>query len=450
MELDRQTLTISPAAGLDTRLADQLQRRFGLPALRGLQAPVIAGVLAGQDVLALMPTGAGKSLCYQLPCCLRPGLALVISPLLALMRDQQQRLARLSIPARAMTGTLDRAALRLLGQELHQQRWRVLLLSPERVLQGPVASLLQQPSVSANIDLLVVDEAHCIPDWGPAFRPAFAGLGQLRQRFPAASVLALTASANRSARADILRVLHMPHAQVLEASFNRPELFYRVQASASPWRHALAYLQAYHPLDSALFYCQRRHETMQVAALLQAAGVPARAYHAGLPADQRRLAEQWFMARNDAVMVATIAFGMGIDKPDIRLVVHAGLPVALPAYYQETGRAGRDGQRATALLLVPANADGQQVSGFDLPADDPAASMQRYVSGTGCRRALLLAGLTQSLPGACDGCDRCHPAWRPLPALRAVGLAWVPAVRSRRAQGATGGTRTRMPDGARF
>ncbi len=409
------------ATVLPTELQATLQRRFGLSTLRGLQAQVISRVLARQDVLALMPTGAGKSLCYQLPCCLRPGLMVVISPLLALMRDQLQRLTQVGIPARALTGRLNAQAMRQLSLELQNHRWRVLLLSPERALKGDVAALLSHPACSARVDLLVVDEAHCIAEWGPAFRPAFAALGNLRARFPAASVLALTASADLATRRTILEVLQINGNQVLETSFNRPELYYRVHVSPSPWRHALAYLRTWHPLDSAIFYCRRRAETMHVAALLRAVGVPAVPYHAGQGAQQRRAAEQWFMQRADGVMVATIAFGMGIDKPDVRLVVHAGRPVSLPSYYQETGRAGRDGQRATALLLLALHDVHPESGGQE------QEHLQTFLQGKCCRRRSLLAGLAQQLEEPCTACDDCNPDWHPVPALASHRLLWVPA-----------------------
>jgi ATP-dependent DNA helicase RecQ len=416
-----------------------LQQQFGLPAFRGLQRPVIEAVLAGRDVLALLPTGGGKSLCYQLPALLLPGLTVVVSPLIALIRDQQRRLAALGIPGCALAGEWRAADRRALAEALRLGRLRVLLVSPERLLGGNTLDWLVGIVGSQGVSLLVVDEAHCIADWGESFRPAYRALGRIRMAFPQAPVLALTASADASAQRTILSSLGMPVDAILQAGFDRPELFYRVLHSVSPWRQGLAFLQQHHPAASAIFYCQRRWEADAVARFLRRHGVPAAAYHAGLSADRRRRAEHWFAAHPGAVMAATIAFGMGIDKPDIRLVAHFGVARNLAAYYQESGRAGRDGAPADALLVLdralwpdpglPDCAGSAADPGCGAPAAHPLAP---YVESRACRRLALLAALGQSYAPPCGSCDRCAPGERRVPQLRSSELRWVPLRRGLR------------------
>lgn len=436
------------------RMTRLLHERFGLMQLRGLQEPVIRRVLAGQDVLALMPTGAGKSLCYQLPALLLPGLCLVISPLLALMRDQRQRLERLGIPSIALQGGFAPSVRPSLQRQLRSGTIKVLMASPERVLSHGFAEWLRASLPPAGLGLLVVDEAHCIAEWGPAFRPAYAGLGRLRACFPEATWLAMTASADDRIRAAIVSGLELPRDGVIQASFNRPELFYRVHACVRPWQHALAFQQHWYPASAAIYYCQRRQETEWLALLLRAQGLSARAYHAGLPGPQRRAAEAWFLDTPGAVMAATIAFGMGIDKPDIRLVVHRDGPRSLAAYYQETGRAGRDGRSATALMLTKPVASAQEDGLISRPVvrpaapawpadvegtpDDASPDLRDFISRPGCRRRWLLRGFGEHHPGACGACDHCHPHYQPVPTLRTRVVGWA------RIRGASDRARTGM------
>jgi ATP-dependent DNA helicase RecQ len=404
-----------------------LRLQFGLPGFRGLQRPVIDRVLAGQDALALMPTGAGKSLCFQVPSLLHGGLTLVVSPLIALMRDQARRLAELGIPARAMAGPLTPLQRRQMQQELARGCLRVLLVSPERALGEGFLANLAEIVAPPGVRLLVVDEAHCIADWGREFRPVYTQLGQLRRHFPGVPMLAMTASADRAVERRILDVLGMSAEAILRDSFDRPELFYRVGTSPAPWRHALAYLQWHHPADCAIFYCRRRWETEAMARFLSAHGVPTVAYHAGLSADLRQRAEHWFLGTPGAVIAATIAFGMGIDRPDIRLVIHLGAARNLAAYYQESGRAGRDGSAADALLLLPVLPGQHQSLAWPEGEEDVARlAMDRYLLTTGCRRIPLMAAFGQTHSGGCGACDRCAPTWHPLPALRACHVAWAP------------------------
>ena len=439
-DMPDQPLPPLPPAPVQDLITTVLRQRFGLSGLRGQQPAVIARVMAGQDVLALLPTGAGKSLCYQLPCCLRPGLCVVVSPLLALMDDQCRRLQALGLRAMALRGRFGAAEQRSLDRSLQSAGLQVLLVSPERLLSAAFLERMIREVRAGRLHLLVVDEAHCISEWGNTFRPAYAKLGELRQHLPAVPVLALTASADPVVERQILAALQMDAHSVVRTSINRPELFYRVHRRVSPWRHALAYLQRWHTGDAVLFYCQRRLETEWLARHLVTVGIPARPYHAGMGIIERRAAEHWFLQAPAPVMVATIAFGMGIDRADIRLVVHAAPSSSLSAYYQETGRAGRDGQVATALQLLPPMHNPHW--------PDPDSPIMQYLHSGDCRRRSLMAGFGEPFAGACGHCDHCCPNWRPLPRWDGHDLAWVPQVGP--VDGATGGTRTRMPDGARF
>ncbi len=411
-------------------LLQVLQGTFGLQNFRGLQGEVITRILAGQDVLALMPTGAGKSLCYQLPALLLDGLTLVISPLIALMRDQERRLAALGIAGRALSSAQTPAERSVVACALAAGQLKVLLVSPERLLAPGFMPWLARLCAAHPVRLLVVDEAHCIAEWGAAFRPVYRRLGEVRTRFPEAPVLALTASADAQVQAEVRRILGMPAGSVLAASFDRPELYYRVLQTSAPARLALAFLQRHHAADSAIFYCRRRWQTAVLARFLRAHGVPACAYHAGLGSPLRHQAEQWFLQTPAAVMVATIAFGMGIDKADVRLVVHIGASTSLAAYYQESGRAGRDGARADALLLLP---PGAAIA--DPEAGAPASAgqdMNAYAQAPGCRRQVLLAAFDQHYAPPCGACDHCCPDWHPPPDLPETRLSWVPPAREGR------------------
>lgn len=407
---------------LTAQLEICLRERFNLAAFRGLQEAVILRVLAGRDVLALMPTGAGKSLCYQLPAVLLPGLTVVVSPLLALMRDQLRRLQVLSIASCALSGAFDQHARAALGLQLKQGTLKVLLLSPERLLGEGFLAWLRTHLGPAGLSLLVIDEAHCISDWGQAFRPVYLRLGCLRTFFPHAPLLAMTASADAAVRSVILGTLRMHADSVLLSSFDRPELFYRVAISAAPWRHAVAYLQHYHAADSAIFYCQRRREAELLTYFLRQQGISAHYYHAGRSAQQRLQVEKWFRSRPDAVIAATIAFGLGVDKPDVRLVVHRGIARDASAYYQETGRAGRDGKDADALLMLDA-----EPAQHGRVADEPIApsSLQVFARTERCRRAKLLETFGERYVPPCGRCDRCDPSYRPMPALRTSQARWV-------------------------
>lgn len=404
-----------------------LQERFGLPDFRGRQYEVIARLLQGRDVLALLPTGSGKSLCYQFPALLGQQLTLVVSPLIALMRDQERRLQQLGIDGRALCSGQTREERQAILARLPEPGFKVLLASPERIMStGFLNRLGEALGGRRKVGLLVIDEAHCVAEWGAQFRPVYRRLGELRRWFPSAPLLAMTASADAGVRADLLRILGMPSDATVLAGFDRPELFYRVACTSTPARTALAFLQHHHPGASAILYCRRRWQTQVMARYLCANGIAAQPYHAGLAADRRAHAESWFLRTQGAVMAATIAFGMGIDKPDVRLVVHLGPSASMAAYYQESGRAGRDGRPADVLLLVPRQPPAGPVADAAPRSAHAGDAMQAYLETRGCRRAALLAALDETLQAPCAGCDRCRPDWHPPPLSRETRAPWVP------------------------
>jgi ATP-dependent DNA helicase RecQ len=416
-------------------LRKMLHDRFGLASFRGMQEAVITRILEGHDVLALMPTGAGKSLCYQLPSLLLPGVTVVISPLIALIRDQVRRLNTLNIASLAVIGSEDmNAALNRSKHLLKLGQIKLILTSPERIQIPSFLQWLSQSLPPEGLSLLVIDEAHCISEWGRAFRPAYTALGAVRDRYPNTSVLAMTASADQLTRRDILQVMRMTEDSIIRSSFNRPELFYRVAHSAAPWRTAIAYLQSYPLTSPAIFYCKMRQETEKLAALLSFYGFHAHAYHAGMDASKRFEIEQWFLKAESGVMVATIAFGMGIDKPNVRLVAHVGADHSVASYYQETGRAGRDGNQSDVLLVL-SNREYFNIVQVDETDADPSihdlewqssAHFGAFIRTPQCRRISLLAGLDEVFSGSCHSCDFCCPTYRPLPLMRENTSEWVP------------------------
>ncbi|WP_136163059.1 DNA helicase RecQ [Sphingomonas flavalba] len=383
-----------------------LQQTFGFSDFRGVQARVIDRVLAGQRTLAVMPTGAGKSLCYQLPAVALPGTCVVISPLIALMHDQLRAATAVGIRAAALTSADDNRAetiARFRAGELD-----LLYAAPERASGESFRALLQQ----APVALFAIDEAHCVSEWGHDFRPDYRLLRPLLDAFPAVPRLALTATADAHTRADILVQLGLPDDGLIVAGFDRPNIRYAISPRQGTTQQIAALLRD-HP-GPGIVYAQTRSGTEKLAAALAATGRPVRPYHAGLDPTVRARNQADFVASEDMVMVATVAFGMGIDKPDVRFVAHAGLPKSIEAYYQETGRAGRDGDPAVAHLFWGAEDFArarQRIA--EVEADRQGSERARLdalgalVETAGCRRRILLRHFGEEPPERCGNCDNC-------------------------------------------
>ncbi|MCF0253760.1 MAG: DNA helicase RecQ [Duodenibacillus sp.] len=388
-----------------------LKEVFGLPAFRGFQREVIDAVIAGEDALALMPTGSGKSLCYQIPALVRPGVAVVVSPLIALMADQVRSLEEAGVRAAFWNSTLGyedaaRVRARLAAGELD-----LLYMAPERLLMPETIALLK----TVGIALFAIDEAHCVSMWGHDFRPVYGQLSLLREIWPGVPRIALTATADVNTREEICeRLLVSPRRFI--ASLDRPNLRYRIELRTKIADQLETFISREHSGDSGIVYCMSRKGAEELAAELAARGIDARAYHAGLDAGLRRERQDWFLRSESGVMVATVAFGMGIDKPDVRFVAHADMPKSIENYYQETGRAGRDGLPADAWMAygvsdVVRQSRLMQMAGGDEEylrrSEAKLQAMLALAETTGCRRRLILAYFGQALERDCGNCDNC-------------------------------------------
>ncbi|WP_246495057.1 DNA helicase RecQ [Ameyamaea chiangmaiensis] len=391
-----------------------LRETFGFSAFRGLQEAAVARVMDGQDTLVLMPTGGGKSVCYQVPGLARTGLALVISPLIALMQDQVAALRQLGVNAAALHSELDPDDASQVWTEINAGRLKFLYVSPERLLSpGMIDRLARQ-----ELALIAIDEAHCVSAWGHDFRPEYRALASLPAHFPGVPRIALTATADERTREDILGALGMPDAERLVASFHRPNLHVAATPKASELRQLTSMLDA-HRTGASIVYCGSRAKTERVAATLAGQGWPAIAFHAGLSPMEKRAALMRFRSGERIVVVATIAFGMGIDRPDVRCVVHLDMPASPEGYYQQIGRAGRDGEPAHTLLLY--GGEDMARARHWLDQSQAPESERRVMSArleamialtetTGCRTQALLACFGEVLPAACGHCDNCaHP-----------------------------------------
>jgi ATP-dependent DNA helicase RecQ len=389
---------------------EMLKRYFGFTSFRPLQPEIIRATMAGTDVFALLPTGGGKSLCFQLPALLRPGLTVVVSPLIALMKDQVDALQAAGIGATFLNSSLkaDDARQRLRG--LHRHEYRLLYAAPERLMLPGFLTDLQ----NWNVNLIAVDEAHCISEWGHDFRPEYRQLAQLRELFAHVPMMALTATATTRVREDVVNLLKLRDPKRFVASFNRPNLNYRVVAKSKPSAQVLAYLRE-RPRDSGIIYCQSRKGADTLAEHLSENRIPAKPYHAGLTPRQRTEHQELFLRDDVRVMCATIAFGMGINKPNVRFVIHYDLPKNIEGYYQETGRAGRDGLPGECVLLFSAGDTVKQQRFIEEkpPEEQQIAREQlrqivHYAEAGGCRRAELLRYFGETFPGDnCGGCDNC-------------------------------------------
>jgi ATP-dependent DNA helicase RecQ len=391
-------------------LAGALKKHFGYETFRPLQENIISDALAGRDVFALMPTGGGKSLCFQLPALLHDGLTIVVSPLISLMKDQVDALQTSGIPATFLNSALDRheAVGRLRG--LNRGEYRMLYVAPERLM---LDSFLER-ALNWNIALFAIDEAHCISEWGHDFRPEYRELKKLRTHFPDVPVMALTATATERVRADIIKQLHLHDPRCYIASFNRPNLTYRVVAKSAPFEQLLEFITG-RPNESGIIYCASRKTADSLARNLSEDGVKAKPYHAGLTARERTQNQELFLRDDVRVITATIAFGMGINKPNVRFVVHHDLPKNIESYYQETGRAGRDGLPGECTLLFNASDVVKQTHFIDQKSEneqriarEQLRQMVHYAETSQCRRATLLRyfGEEYGQP-SCNGCDNC-------------------------------------------
>ncbi len=398
------------APGAEALLA-KLKEVFGYDSFRPLQEPIVGATLAGRDVLALLPTGGGKSLCYQLPALVRPGLTVVVSPLIALMKDQVDALTASGVAATFLNSTLDEQEARARLRALYDGEVRLLYLAPERLFAGTFFQKLREWNVCA----VAVDEAHCISEWGHDFRPEYRRLAELRDMLPDVPFLALTATATERVRADILAQLRLRDPEVFVGSFNRPNLLYRVVDKEKPSAQVLAFVRD-RPTESGIVYCQSRRSCESLAEHLARAGVAARPYHAGLSERDRTRNQEAFLRDEVRVMCATVAFGMGVNKPNVRFVIHHDLPKNVEGYYQETGRAGRDGLPSECVLLFRASDVAKQLGFLDEiadPAQRRVAELQlrqmiHYGDSTGCRRRDLLAYFGETYGDAnCGACDNC-------------------------------------------
>ena len=395
----------------EAALLPLLKQYFGFTSFRPLQEEIIRDSLAGKDVFALLPTGGGKSLCFQLPALTRDGLTVVVSPLIALMKDQVDALQAAGVPATFLNSSLATGESRERLRGLHTGKFRLLYVAPERLM---LSGFLEDLS-RWNVQLIAVDEAHCISEWGHDFRPEYRQLAQLRERFPKVPFMALTATATGRVREDIVTHLKLREPKIYVASFNRPNLTYRVLAKNKPFDQLFEFLRA-RPKESGIVYCLSRKGAESVAERLSENGIKAKPYHAGLTPKERSEHQELFLRDNIRVVCATIAFGMGINKPNVRFVVHYDLPKNIEGYYQETGRAGRDGLPGECVLLFsPGDAVKQTTFIDEKPnpqereiARKQLQQMVHYAECANCRRTELLAYFGEEFSAdGCGACDNC-------------------------------------------
>lgn len=387
-----------------------LKSVFGFDDFHPHQESIITEAMAGRDVFAALPTGGGKSLCYQLPAVIRPGLTVVVSPLIALMKDQVDAAKAAGVEAGCLNSAMDPSERRKVLNSLNSGRMKLLYIAPERLAIDGAYERLADWGCNA----VAVDEAHCISEWGHEFRPDYRQLSRIRNVFPGIPMMALTATATRRVQDDIITQLGLDNPHVVRAGFDRPEIFYRVEPKRDVLRRITDFVTA-RKGRSGIVYRTTRADVEKTAAHLRDRGIDALPYHAGLPDKIRRRNQEDFKTDLIPVIVATVAFGMGIDKPDIRFVIHGDLPKSLEAYYQETGRSGRDGDDAEVLLLWSAGDMAKSmfhINKLEDPGERNRAGMSLrkmllYARTFACRRKVLLAHFDEEHPGSCGGCDVC-------------------------------------------
>ena len=400
---------IVPANPAKATALQTLKDYYGFDSFRVPQEDIIQDLLSGQDLLVLMPTGGGKSICYQIPALLRDGVGIIVSPLIALMEDQVSAMKLQGIRAAYYNSSQSSAEARQVLAQLHNNEIDLLYIAPERLVSEAFISRLE----TCSIALFAIDEAHCISQWGHDFRPEYAALGLLKTHFPQTPIIALTATADIQTQQDIIRRLNYQPKQYI-ASFNRPNIHYQVIPKNNPVKHIHQFIQA-QKHQSGIIYCSTRTGVERVALKLQELGYRARGYHAGLPHQERREVQSLFRYDTIDVVVATIAFGMGIDKPNVRFVIHHDLPKTIEGYYQETGRAGRDGMPANALLLYEPGDSARLRSWIEaMPMEAQKRiehhklnHMLAFSEATHCRRQILLRYFNENLDNACGYCDIC-------------------------------------------
>ncbi|WP_456407015.1 DNA helicase RecQ [Thiolapillus sp.] len=390
-----------------------LEQVFGYPSFRPSQQEIVETLVQGRDALVLMPTGGGKSLCYQIPSLIRPGVGIVVSPLIALMQDQVLALRQQGVAAAALNSSLAPEEARQIQQQLLNGDLQLLYVAPERLMSDGFQSLLRR----TDIALFAIDEAHCVSQWGHDFRPEYIQLSTLHEDFPQVPRIALTATADEPTRKEIIQRLGLEQADHFISGFDRPNIRYRVAADNSNIRQQLLrFIQLDYPDQAGIVYCLSRRKVEETAAWLQQQGIKALPYHAGLSQQERAENQNRFLREDGIVVVATIAFGMGIDKPDVRFVVHLNLPKSLEAYYQETGRAGRDGEPAEALLfynlrdVITLRQFVEQSDADEAHKRIESQKLERmlgYCELTSCRRQALLAYFGDELQQPCGNCDTC-------------------------------------------
>ena len=389
---------------------------FGYTAFRGPQQSIVEHVATGGDALVLMPTGGGKSLCYQIPSLLRDGTGIVVSPLIALMQDQVDALKQAGVQAAFLNSSLDAEEAREVTGRLIRGELDILYVAPERLLMQGFLALLDQVQEHTGIALFAIDEAHCVSQWGHDFRPEYRQLTILHERFPTVPRIALTATADAPTRAEIVERLGLDEARQFVSSFDRPNIRYRVTQKANARQQLEAFLESEHANDAGIVYCLSRRKVEETAGWLKERGWDALPYHAGLDASTRNANQRRFLREEGVIMVATVAFGMGIDKPNVRFVAHLDLPKSMEGYYQETGRAGRDGLPANAWMtygLGDVVSMRQMLDSGDAPEERKRVERQKldallgFCESTACRHQTILRYFGEEHPGDCGQCDNC-------------------------------------------
>ena len=412
-----------------------LQSTFGFRQFRGLQAEVIKEVLAGRDAMVLMPTGGGKSLCYQIPALIRPGTGIVISPLIALMQDQVEALHQIGVRADYLNSSLTLEDQHRVERKLIQGEVDILYVAPERLITARFLNLLDRLTIS----LFAIDEAHCVSQWGHDFRSDYLGLSILHQRFANIPRIALTATADLRTRQEIAARLDLGAARLFLNSFDRPNIRYTILPKESPKQQLLRFLKQAHAENAGIVYCQSRRKTEETAAFLNEEGFTALPYHAGLDPQERRENQRRFLVEDSLIMVATIAFGMGIDKPNVRFVAHLDLPRSPEAYYQESGRCGRDGLPAEAWMVYGVKdvvLHRQRIDESEANEAHKHSERQRLdallgiCETTECRREPLLRYFGETLHGKCGNCDNCLSPPQTFDATQAAQMALSCAYRT--------------------